>query len=251
MPRFLEDTMDEEELLAVTAWVMDLRDRESPGGWSFGRSGPVAEGFLAIVLGLGLLGVIMYLLGERTHDDDEARDPTWPVTRDEEVPAVATPDRARGPRSVSAAADAPTRGQRWREQRERQDRAARLAAACFLVAILAAIGLFVVYVRGGQVQLEGLLLFVAFGAVGLGLGIWVKRIVGPRQIVEDRYSMRSATGRPRRVRACVRGVARGSHHGWPPPVPDPSAGRRGRLPRPGAGRPPAVPRAPRRASRCS
>jgi ubiquinol-cytochrome c reductase iron-sulfur subunit len=105
--------------------------------------------------------------------------------------AVATPDRPQVPRSAAPDRDGPTRGQRWREQRERQDRAARLAAICFLVAILAAIGLFVVYVRGGQVQLEGLLLFIAFGAVGLGIGIWVKRIVGPRQIVEDRYEMRS------------------------------------------------------------
>jgi ubiquinol-cytochrome c reductase iron-sulfur subunit len=103
---------------------------------------------------------------------------------------VATPDRPQVPRSTDAP-QTPTRGQRWREQRERQDRAARLAAASFLVAILAAIGLFVVYIRGGQVQLEGLLLFVAFGAVGLGLAIWVKRIVGPRQIVEDRYTLRS------------------------------------------------------------
>jgi ubiquinol-cytochrome c reductase cytochrome c subunit len=71
MPRFLGDTMDDEELLAVTAWVMELRDREAPGGWSFGRSGPVAEGFIAIVLGLGLLGVIMYLLGERHHDEED------------------------------------------------------------------------------------------------------------------------------------------------------------------------------------
>jgi ubiquinol-cytochrome c reductase cytochrome c subunit len=77
MPRFLGDTMDDEELLAVTAWVMELRDREAPGGWSFGRSGPVAEGFIAIVLGLGLLGVIMYLLGER-HPDEEDGD--VPVT---------------------------------------------------------------------------------------------------------------------------------------------------------------------------
>jgi ubiquinol-cytochrome c reductase cytochrome c subunit len=83
MPRFLEDTMDEEELLAVTAWVMDLRDREAPGGWSFGRSGPVAEGFLAIVLGLGLLAVIMYLLGERTHDEEDGEGPV--VRRNEEV----------------------------------------------------------------------------------------------------------------------------------------------------------------------
>jgi ubiquinol-cytochrome c reductase cytochrome c subunit len=78
MPRFLDDTMDEEELLAVTAWVMELRDREAPGGWSFGRSGPVAEGFLAIVVGLGLLGVVMYLLGERHREEEEA---DVPLTR--------------------------------------------------------------------------------------------------------------------------------------------------------------------------
>jgi ubiquinol-cytochrome c reductase cytochrome c subunit len=72
MPRFLEDTMSEEELLDVTAWIMDLRDREAPGGWSFGRSGTVTEGFLAVVLGLGLLTVVMYLLGERSRDEDLA-----------------------------------------------------------------------------------------------------------------------------------------------------------------------------------
>jgi ubiquinol-cytochrome c reductase cytochrome c subunit len=72
MPRFLEDTMSEEDVLAVTAWVMDLREREAPGGWSFGRSGTVAEGFLAVVVGLGLLTIIMYLLGERSRDEDEA-----------------------------------------------------------------------------------------------------------------------------------------------------------------------------------
>lgn len=69
MPRFLEDTMSEEDLEAVTAWVMDLRERDRPGGWSFGRSGPVAEGAIAIVLGLGLLTIVMYLLGEKAHDE--------------------------------------------------------------------------------------------------------------------------------------------------------------------------------------
>lgn len=68
MPRFLDDTMSREELLAVTAWVMDLRERERPGGWSFGRSGTVAEGFLAVAVGLGLLTIVMYLLGERARD---------------------------------------------------------------------------------------------------------------------------------------------------------------------------------------
>jgi ubiquinol-cytochrome c reductase iron-sulfur subunit len=103
---------------------------------------------------------------------------------------MATPDR---PQAADARRDqaARTQGERWKQQREREDKAARLAAVCFVVAILAAFGLFVVYVLGGQVQLEGTLLFIAFGAVGLGMGIWVKRIVGPRQVVEDRYTLRS------------------------------------------------------------
>ena len=71
MPRFLDDTLSDEDLLAVTAWIMDLREREAPGGWSFGRSGTVTEGFLAVVVGLGLLTVVMYLLGERSRDEDE------------------------------------------------------------------------------------------------------------------------------------------------------------------------------------
>ncbi len=78
MPRFLDDTLDQDELLAVTAWVVDLRDRDSPGGWSFGRSGPVAEGFLAFVVGMGLLAIVMNRLGESSEDpepDADAEDP--------------------------------------------------------------------------------------------------------------------------------------------------------------------------------
>ncbi len=83
------------------------------------------------------------------------------------------------------------RAEQWRRRREEQDRASRLAAACFIVAILAALALLVVYVAGGQTQLEGVLLAVAFGGVGVGLAVWVKRIIGPREVVEERYPMRS------------------------------------------------------------
>jgi ubiquinol-cytochrome c reductase iron-sulfur subunit len=98
---------------------------------------------------------------------------------------MATPDLRRPDDRPSGRAEA------WEARRKRQDRGARFAAVSFFVAILAALGLFVVYIAGGQTQLEGLLLFVAFGAVGVGLGIWVKMIVGPQEIVEDRYPMRS------------------------------------------------------------
>jgi ubiquinol-cytochrome c reductase cytochrome c subunit len=70
MPVFGGDVLGEEDLEAVTAWVMELRDRESPGGISVGRSGPVSEGFIAWLVGLGLLDIVMYLLGEKAGDTE-------------------------------------------------------------------------------------------------------------------------------------------------------------------------------------
>jgi ubiquinol-cytochrome c reductase iron-sulfur subunit len=92
---------------------------------------------------------------------------------------------------VSSTQPSSERAEQWRRRREEQDRAARLAAICFVVAILAALALLVVYVVGGQTQLEGVLLALAFGGVGMGLAVWVKRIVGAREVVEERYPMRS------------------------------------------------------------
>lgn len=83
------------------------------------------------------------------------------------------------------------RAEEWQAIRDRQDRAARLVAVTFVVAIVACVALLVVYVQGGDTQWEGGLLAVAFGAVGLGLGIWVRRIVGPQVVVEEREGMDS------------------------------------------------------------
>jgi ubiquinol-cytochrome c reductase iron-sulfur subunit len=80
---------------------------------------------------------------------------------------------------------------RYARQRAREDRATRLAAASFGVAIVASLGLLALYLAGGNTQWEGILLFVTFGAVGVGLGIWVRAVVGPQEIVEERYPMRS------------------------------------------------------------
>lgn len=79
----------------------------------------------------------------------------------------------------------------WRRQREVEDRGARVAAISFVVAIVAAFALMAVYISGGQTQLEGLLLFVAFGGVGTGLGVWGKKVVGPKIVVEERFPHRS------------------------------------------------------------
>lgn len=75
---------------------------------------------------------------------------------------------------------------------EREQRLARRIAVLFVLAAVLAMGLTAVYLAGGQTQVEGLLLFGAFGAVGIGLGLWVRGIVGSDEIVEPRYPMRSS-----------------------------------------------------------
>jgi ubiquinol-cytochrome c reductase iron-sulfur subunit len=66
----------------------------------------------------------------------------------------------------------------------------RAVAASFVVAILAAFGLFVVYLRGGQTQLEGALLFLTLGGIGVGLLVWAKRLMP--QIVDETQSRHHA-----------------------------------------------------------
>lgn len=53
----------------------------------------------------------------------------------------------------------------------------RVAATAFVVAILAALALFVAYVRGSGPQAEGVLLALALGGVGVGLLVWATRLM--------------------------------------------------------------------------
>jgi ubiquinol-cytochrome c reductase iron-sulfur subunit len=55
--------------------------------------------------------------------------------------------------------------------------AERGVAIAFSLAALAALGLCVVYLRGGQPQAEGALLFLALGGIGAGLMLWAKRLM--------------------------------------------------------------------------
>ena len=50
-------------------------------------------------------------------------------------------------------------------------------AAALIISTLGALGLAVVYVRGGQTQLEGALLGVSFGGLGVGLILWAKYLL--------------------------------------------------------------------------
>ena len=60
-----------------------------------------------------------------------------------------------------------------------------LTAACGLL-------LLAVYVLGGQTQVEGLLLGVALGAVGLGVVLWAQELMDTPIVVEDRHPATSS-----------------------------------------------------------
>ena len=65
------------------------------------------------------------------------------------------------------------------------------AAAAFVVCFLAGVGLMVVYALGGQPQLEGTLLAVAFGGLAYGFVTWGNRLLPQGPFVQERESMES------------------------------------------------------------
>lgn len=68
MPVFDEATLDEQAANDIAAYVEYLRDPDDRGGLSLGRVGPVTEGFIALLVGLGGLCVIgMWVVGRRRH----------------------------------------------------------------------------------------------------------------------------------------------------------------------------------------
>lgn len=55
MPQFGPDVLSDEQVDSIVRYVEYLHEPDSPGGLSLGYVGPVAEGFVALLLGLGAL----------------------------------------------------------------------------------------------------------------------------------------------------------------------------------------------------
>jgi ubiquinol-cytochrome c reductase iron-sulfur subunit len=106
-------------------------------------------------------------------------DPTDLTGPRDDPPVTARPVTARPP----AAEDEPTR---------RGARVERAAAASFLVATAAAIGLTIVYWEGGQPQLEGILLAVVLGGIGVGVVLWAKHFMPSEDVAEERPPVASS-----------------------------------------------------------
>jgi ubiquinol-cytochrome c reductase iron-sulfur subunit len=67
-----------------------------------------------------------------------------------------------------------------------------VVAVAFCISVSAAVGLAVLYWRGGQPQLEGALLAAAAGGIAVGLITWSHRLLPNAEEVEPRETMKSA-----------------------------------------------------------
>jgi ubiquinol-cytochrome c reductase cytochrome c subunit len=65
MPRFGTKTIDEHDLNSLAAYLLWIRDHGDQGGLQLGRVGAVAEGLVAVVVGLGLLVLVVRLTGSK------------------------------------------------------------------------------------------------------------------------------------------------------------------------------------------
>jgi ubiquinol-cytochrome c reductase cytochrome c subunit len=65
MPNFGDRTLSQADVDALVAYLLWIRDHGDEGGLSLGRAGAVAEGFIAMVVGLGVLILVLRLTGSK------------------------------------------------------------------------------------------------------------------------------------------------------------------------------------------
>jgi ubiquinol-cytochrome c reductase cytochrome c subunit len=89
MPVFGDETIDDDELDDLAAYVDYLRSPEDPGGLPIGRTGPIPEGFVAWLIGMVALVALVMWIGtrnpiRRAHAGDErgAHEAEPPGTRE-------------------------------------------------------------------------------------------------------------------------------------------------------------------------
>jgi ubiquinol-cytochrome c reductase iron-sulfur subunit len=67
----------------------------------------------------------------------------------------------------------------------------RLVAGAFVVTMLTGVALLAVYGLGGQTQIEGVLLAVCLGSLGLGIVLWAQDLMQTRITIEERHPLAS------------------------------------------------------------
>jgi ubiquinol-cytochrome c reductase iron-sulfur subunit len=86
---------------------------------------------------------------------------------------------------------------RYRDDPKGARRAELRVAFCWILTLVASIGLMIVFVEGGQPQAEGGLLFVAFVGLGTGLILWARDLLPGHEITASRGHHGSSTDEDR------------------------------------------------------
>ena len=71
----------------------------------------------------------------------------------------------------------------------------RVVAISFALSAMASIGLAILYAAGGEPQLEGTLLGVALGGLGLGVIVWATKLLHEDEVIEERARLASDAAR--------------------------------------------------------
>jgi ubiquinol-cytochrome c reductase cytochrome c subunit len=65
MPRFTGNLTDAQVRDVVAYVTQQIQHPTNPGGFGLGGLGPVAEGFVALLIGVGSLFLVCFWIGER------------------------------------------------------------------------------------------------------------------------------------------------------------------------------------------
>ena len=90
-----------------------------------------------------------------------------------------TDQRARGPRDTPVGPTTPAR----------ERRAERLVLLAFGLTGLSGLALLVLYAFGGQTQLEGILLAICLGGLGMGIVVWAQELMSGELRIEPRHRL--------------------------------------------------------------
>jgi ubiquinol-cytochrome c reductase cytochrome c subunit len=82
MPVFGPDTFSDDDVAAVADYVQYLRHPSDPGGLATGHIGPVSEGAIGWIIGLGLLLAVSRWIGTRTGEEPPPVGPNEPDEAD-------------------------------------------------------------------------------------------------------------------------------------------------------------------------
>ncbi len=93
------------------------------------------------------------------------------------------------------------RARREVSARDRERRAEVAVAVCFLATMGSGGALLLLYLLGGQPQLEGILLAVCLGGLGVGIVIWSQALMPAYEAVEERPPLRTDRGAAELVEA--------------------------------------------------